>query len=320
MPPILRAAPPTSASPRGRSAIDFAAVMARKDRVVGDKRAGLDSWLRDMTNCTVIDGHARFVSPHAVEVGGDTLEADEIFINVGGRAVIPDFPGVDQVRTLTNTTLLELDRLPRHLVDRRRQLYRARVRPDFPAARRRGHGDRKGAAPGRPRGPEDVSDAIQAILEAEGIAIRLRRRMHPLRAHAEPISRSASIAQRRARRCRLACAACRRPAAEHRRSRASTRRASRSTRAAISSVDDELQTSVPHIWALGDCNGRGAFTHTAYNDFEIAAANLFDGAAAQGERPHSRLCALFDPPLGRVGMTETEARRKASRPRRHGGR
>ncbi len=75
-------------------------------------------------------------------------------------------------------------------------------------------------------------------------------------------------------------------------------------------VDDELRTSVPHIWALGDCNGRGAFTHTAYNDYEIVAANLLDGANRKVTDRIPVYALYVDPPLGRVGMTETEARAK----------
>ena len=122
-----------SAGPVG---VDFAAVMARKDKVVGNSRSGLEAWLRGMANCTLIEGHARFLSPTTVRVGDDVLEAERFFINVGCRAIVPDFPGIDQVRTLTNTTLLELDALPRASRHRRRKLHRPRVRADFPPLRR----------------------------------------------------------------------------------------------------------------------------------------------------------------------------------------
>ena len=292
----------------GPVAVDFAAVMARKDRVVGDKRAGLESWLRDMKNCTVIDGHARFVSPHAVEVGGDTIEADQVFINVGARAVIPDFPGVDQVRTLTNTTLLELDRLPRHLVI----VGGSYIGLEFAQIFRR-----LGAevtviekAPRLvPREDPEVSDAIQAILEAEGVAIRLHAECIRFAPHGDDIEAGVDCqsGDPAVIGSHVLLAVGRRPNTDDLGLEAAG--VERDAQGYIV-VDDELRTSVPHIWALGDCNGRGAFTHTSYNDYEIVAANLLDGAQRKVTDRIPVYALYVDPPLGRVGMTETEARAK----------
>ncbi len=292
----------------GPVAVDFAAVMARKDRVVGGKRSGLESWLRDTKNCTVIHGHARFVSPHAVEVGGDTIEAGQIFIDVGARAVIPDFPGVDQVRALTNTTLLELDRLPRHLV----VVGGSYIGLEFAQIFRR-----LGAevtviekAPRLvPREDPEVSDAIQAILEAEGVAIRLDAeciRFAPRGADVE-VGVDCQSGDPAEVGSHVLIAVGRRPNTDDLGLEAAG--------VAVDAhgyvvVDDTLRTSVPHIWALGDCNGRGAFTHTSYNDFEIVAANLLDGAERKVTDRIPVYALYVDPPLGRVGMTETEARAK----------
>ena len=294
-----------SAGPVG---VDFAAVMARKDRVVGKSRASVEGWLSGMANCTVFRGHARFLSRTTVEVGGDALEAERFFINVGCRAVIPDFPGIDQVRTLTNTSLLELDALPRHLVI----VGGSYVGLEFAQVFRR-LGAAVTVVEKAPRlisrEDEEVSDAIREILEAEGVSVRC---------DAECISfasRGADVAvgvnctsgDPEVVGSHVLLAVGRRPntddlgldaAGVHTDARG------------FIVVDDGLRTNVSHIWALGDCNRRGAFTHTSYNDFEIAAANLFDGATRKVSDRIPAYALYIDPPLGRVGMTEAEARAK----------
>ena len=236
------------------------------------------------------------------------LEAERFFINVGCRAIAPDFPGRDQVRTLTSTTLLELDALPPRLVI----VGGSYIGLEFAQIFRR-FGSAVTVVEKMPRliarEDEGVSDAIREALEAEGIEIRLRRRMHQLRAARSGDRRRRQLRGRRTRRGRLARAARRRPPAEHRRPRA--RGGGRQGRRAwLHPVDDGLRTSVPHIWALGDCNGRGAFTHTSYNDYEIVAANLLDGAQRKVSDRIPVYALYVDPPLGRVGLTEAEARAK----------
>ncbi len=292
----------------GPVTVDFAAVMARKDRVVGDKRSGLESWLRDTKACTVIHGQARFVSPHAVEVGGETLEAGQVFINVGARAVIPDFPGVDKVYTLTNATLLELDRLPRHLV----VVGGSYIGLEFAQIFRR-LGAEVTVIEKSPRlvarEDSEVSDAIQAILEAEGIAIRRHAECIRFAPHGADIevgvdchSGDPTVVG-----SHVLLAVGRRPNTDDLGLEAAG--VELDERGYIV-VDNSLRTSVPHIWALGDCNGRGAFTHTSYNDFEIVAANLLDGAERKVTNRIPVYALYVDPPLGRVGMTEAEARAK----------
>ena len=288
--------------------VNFAAVMARTNRVVGERRAGLESWLRGIANCTLVEGHARFVSAHAVEVAGETLEADWIFIDVGARAAIPDFPGVDRVRTLTNSTLLELDALPRHLVIvggsyiglEFAQIFR-RLGSDVTVVEK---------APRLvAREDADVSDAIRDILEAEGIAVRCEAgciRFTPRGADVE-VGIDCQSGEPAVVGSHVLLAVGRRPNTDDLGLGAAG--------VAVDSrgyivVDDELRTGVPHIWALGDCNGRGAFTHTAYNDHEIVAANLFDGARRRVTDRIPVYALYVDPPLGRVGMTEAEAKAK----------
>ena len=292
-----------SAGPVG---VDFAAVMARKDTVVGNSRSHLENWLKGMANCSLIEGHARFLSPTTVQVGDDVLEAGQVFINVGCRAVAPDFPGLDQVRTLNNTTLLELDALPERLVI----VGGSYIGLEFAQIFRR-FGAEVTVVEKTPRliGREDpeVSDAIREILEAEGIAIRC---------DAECISfarRGADIAvgvncttgEPEVVGSHVLLAVGRRPnTGDLGLEAAGVKLDARG----YVVVDDGLRTNVPHIFALGDCNGRGAFTHTAYNDFEIAAANLLDGAGRKVSDRIPVYALYIDPPLGRVGLTEAAAR------------
>jgi pyruvate/2-oxoglutarate dehydrogenase complex dihydrolipoamide dehydrogenase (E3) component len=294
-----------SAGPVG---VNFAAVMARMKRIVGEKRAGLESWLGSMANCKVVEGHARFVSPHAIEVAGETLEADWVFINVGARAAVPVFPGIDQVRAQTNSTLLELHTLPRHLAI----VGGSYIGLEFAQIFRRLGADVtviEKAPRLVAREDPDISDAIRGILEVEGITVRCDAECIRLAARGADVEVGVT--------CRsgepfvvgshVLVAVGRRPNTDDLGLDAAG--------VAVDAggyivVDDELRTSVPHIWALGDCNGRGAFTHTAYNDHEIVAGNLFDGARRRVTDRIPVYALYVDPPLGRVGLTEAEAKAK----------
>ncbi len=292
----------------GPVGVNFAAVMSRMNSIVGEKRAGLESWLESIANCRVIEGHARFVSPNAIEVAGETLEADRLFINVGGRAAIPNFQGIDQVRALTNSTLLQLDALPRHLAIvggsyiglEFAQLFRrlgAAVTVIEKAPRLVSRED------------ADVSDAIRGILEAEGVTVRCNAeciRFTPHGADVE-VGVDCESGEPVVVGSHVLVAVGRRPNTDDLGLDAAG--VAVDERGYIL-VDDELRTSVPHIWALGDCNGRGAFTHTAYNDYEIVAENLFDSARRRVTDRIPVYALYVDPPLGRVGLTEAEAKAK----------
>jgi len=292
----------------GPVGVDFASVMARMDRVVDEKRAGLKSWLGGMANCTVVEGHARFTSPHAIEVGGETLEADMVFLDVGARATVPDFPGLDRIRPLTNSSLLELDALPRHLVI----VGGSYIGLEFAQVFRR-FGAEVTVVEKAPRlvvrEDPDVSDAIRDILEADGITvrcgaecIRFARRGDDVEVGVNCQSGEPAVVGSHA-----LLAVGRRPNTDDLGLDAAG--VAVDARGYIV-VDDDLRTRVPHIWALGDCNGRGAFTHTSYNDYEIVAANLFDGAKRKATDRIPVYALYVDPPLGRVGMTEAEAKAK----------
>ena len=261
----------------------------------------------------VIRGHARFLSPTTIQVGDDVLEAERFFINVGGRAIVPDFPGRDQVRTLTNTTLLELDALPRRLV----VVGGSYVGLEFAQVFRRLGAEVtvvEKAARLVSREDEEVSDAIREILEAEGIEIRLESECIQFEPRGAEIAVGVNCmsGEPEVLGSHVLLAVGRRPNTDDLGLEAAGVKVDAHGYVV---VDESLKTNVPHIWALGDCNGRGAFTHTSYNDFEIAAANLLDGAARKVSDRIPVYALYVDPPLGRVGLTEAEARAKGHKVR-----
>jgi pyruvate/2-oxoglutarate dehydrogenase complex dihydrolipoamide dehydrogenase (E3) component len=286
--------------------VDMKRVKARADTVSGNARAGVERHLRGMKGCTVIEGHARFEASDRIRVAGDVLTAPRIFVNVGGRASVPPFPGVDSVPFLTNTTILALDELPAHLV----VVGGSYVGLEFAQMYRR-----FGAAvtvvekSDRLVGREDpeVSDEIRVILEKEGINVRTDAECITLARHDRGVTVGVTCTkgEPEVNGSHVLLAVGRRPNTDALGLDAAG--VATDERGYIT-VDEGLASSVPGVWALGDCNGRGAFTHTAYNDFEIVAANLLDG---ENRRVSSRIPAYalyIDPPLGRVGMTETQAR------------
>jgi pyruvate/2-oxoglutarate dehydrogenase complex dihydrolipoamide dehydrogenase (E3) component len=295
----------------GAVSVDMKTVKARKDVILLKSRNSVEGWLRGMENCTVYDGHARFESANTVRVGDELLSADQFFINAGGRAFVPDLPGVDEVPYLTNVSLLELDTLPRHLVI----VGGSYVGLEFGQIFRR-FGSEVTIVEKGPRlihrEDEDVSANIKEILEKEGIKIRLNAECIHLAKHGDDIAvgvncdedGSASIGSH------VLLAVGRVPNTDD---LGLDKAGVKQDEHGFIVVDDQLRTNVPGIWAIGDCNGKGAFTHTAYNDFEIVAANLLDN---DPRRVSDRItvCGLYiDPPLGRIGMTE-EAVRKSGRP------
>ncbi len=290
----------------GPVGVDMRQVKARKDRVAGASRAGLEAWLAGMERCTLYRRHARFETARSVRVGDELLAADRIFINSGGRAMVPDMPGIDRVDYLTNTSILELDRLPQHLV----VVGGSYVGLEFAQMFRRFGSAVTIVEKGSrliQREDADVSDAIREILEGEGIAIRLGAECIGFEPRGDQISVGvdcvAGAPQVPGSHVLLAVG--RRPNTDD----LGLEKAGVETDGrGYVVVDDQLRASVPGIWALGDCNGRGAFTHTAYNDFEIVAANLLDDDSRRVGDRITTYALYIDPPLGRVGMSEAEVR------------
>jgi pyruvate/2-oxoglutarate dehydrogenase complex dihydrolipoamide dehydrogenase (E3) component len=291
----------------GPVSVDFARVMARKEKVRLDARKGVETWLKRMTNCTVFEGHARFESPTEIRVGDDLISGEQVFLNVGGRAAIPDFPGVNDVPCLTNSSIMDLGHLPRHLV----VIGGSYVGLEFAQMFRR-FGSEVTVIEKGPRliarEDPDVSDAIRAILENEGIRIRLdaecirfARQKDGVAADVDCTSGAPEVVG-----SDVLLATGRRPNTDD---LGLDKAGVKTDGRGYIEVDDFLRTSAPHIFALGDCNGRGAFTHTSYNDFEIVAANLLDNDPRRVSDRIQAYALYVDPPLGRAGMTETEARK-----------
>jgi pyruvate/2-oxoglutarate dehydrogenase complex dihydrolipoamide dehydrogenase (E3) component len=262
--------------------------------------------LRNNPNITVYKGHACFISAREVSVDGVTLVAPRIFINVGGRALMPQIPGLKEVSHLTNSSILDLEVQPSHLVI----IGGSYIGLEFAQIYRR-FGSRVSvlelAQRLIPREDEDVSKAVADILAGEGIdirlgvnALRVSKRGQDIEVGFEAGGKTHSIIG-----SQLLIAVGRRPNTDD----LGLDKVGVLTDAkGFIRVDDQLRTNVPGIWALGDCNGRGAFTHTSWNDFEIVAANLLDNDPRSVRDRIVAYNLYTDPPLGRAGMTETEVR------------
>ena len=289
--------------------VDMAEVKKRKDSVVRHSTDGLTRWLGETSGLTMIQGHARFEGPKTIRVGDRLLEAKQIFINVGGRALVPDMPGVAEVPYLNNSTIMHVDFLPEHLII----VGGSYVGLEFAQMYRR-FGSRVTVVEMGPRlisrEDEDVSAAIQAILEAEGIAFRLNAKCVAFERHGDGVVVNISCDEepREIAGTHVLLAVGRVPNTDD---LGLDKAGIAADARGYITVDDQLRTNVPGIWALGDVNGRGAFTHTSYNDYEIVAANLLDGDSRRVSDRIGTYALFIDPPLGRAGMTEKEVRAAA---------
>ncbi|CAN5585504.1 FAD-containing oxidoreductase [soil metagenome] len=299
---------------QGEVAVDMKAVKARKDQVSGASRTGVEKMLRTMENCSVYTGHARFESATTIRVSNeanDLLEAPKIFLNVGARAAVPELPGIDQIDYLTNTSMLALDTLPKHLVI----IGGSYIGIEFGQMYRR-FGSEVTIIEKGPRlvahEDEDISAAIKEILEKEGIHIRLNAEcIHFRKDASDPeqpniVGTTCTAAEPEIRGSHVLLAIGRKPNTDD---LALDKAGVVVDQHGYITIDDHLRTNVPGIFALGDCNGKGGFTHTSYNDFEIAAANLIDNDPRKVSDRISCYAMYCDPPLGRIGMTEAQVRK-----------
>ena len=288
--------------------MDMKAVKARKDAIVRVSNEGVEGSLRTLDGCRVYVGHARFVGPKRVAVGDEALEADQIFINVGGRAAVPSVPGLNSVPYLNNVSMMEVDFLPDHLVIlggsyvglEFGQMYR-RFGSEVTIIQREAHVI--------PREDEDVSVAIRGILEAEGVRIVTDAKVASVatRSGGVVVGLSSDGGVTGVSGSHLLAATGRRPNTDDLGLDAAGIEADPQ---GFIKVDQHLQTNVPGVFAMGDCNGHGAFTHTSYNDYEIVAANLLDGDPRRVDDRITTYGLFIDPPLGRAGMTEREVRQR----------
>lgn len=288
----------------GDVTVDMTKVKARKDGIVRGDREGVEGWLEGMPGCTLIRGHARFIDSHTLQVDDQVLSADRIFLNVGGRAVAPAIPGLDDVEYMTNVGVLELDSVPEHLVI----IGGSYIGLEFAQMYRRFGAEVTVIERGRrlaSREDDDVCAAIKEILEKDGITIHLGADDIRVSADGQNISVHTSADGPTVTGSHLLVATGRTPNTDDLGLEA----------AGVDTdghgyivVDDQLRTSVEHIWAMGDCNGKGAFTHTSYNDFEIVAANLLDNEPRRVSDRIPTYALYIDPPLGRAGMTVAQVR------------
>src|SRR5260221_4234218 len=287
--------------------VDMKRVKARKDEVSKQSRVGLEDWLEHMENCTVYRGHARFDSTHEVSVGAERLRAEKIFINVGGRALVPDMPGIGEIDFLTNSSMMSVDFLPKHLI----VVGGSYIGLEFGQMFRR-FGSEVTLIEMGPRligrEDEDVSTAVREIVEHEGVKVRLNSKCISFAKCGDEIVANVDCTDDapQVQGTHVLLAVGRRPNTDD----------LGLDRAGIAVderghivVDDELRTSVPGIWALGDCNGKGAVTHTSYNDAEIVIANVLENDPRRVSDRITAYALYVDPPLGRAGMTEAEIRK-----------
>jgi pyruvate/2-oxoglutarate dehydrogenase complex dihydrolipoamide dehydrogenase (E3) component len=308
---LARQAADFGVSVNGDISVDMPRVKARKDEISGASNQGVTDWLTGMENVDLIRGHARFVGAHSVEVNGDVLEADRIFINVGGRARVPDWDGLDEVSYFTNSTIMDVDFLPEHLII----IGGSYIGLEFAQMYRRFGSEvtvveMNDRIVGRE--DDDVSDTIKEILEGEGVRFRLQADCIEARATDKGIAVRVNCddGPEEVEGSHLLIAVGRVPNTDD---LGLEEAGIESNDFGYIDVDEHLCTNVPGVWAIGDVNGRGAFTHTSYNDYEIVAANLFDND--ERKVTDRILCyGLFiDPPLGRIGMTEKEVRASGRR-------
>jgi pyruvate/2-oxoglutarate dehydrogenase complex dihydrolipoamide dehydrogenase (E3) component len=307
---IVRRASEYGVVPAGSPAVNMERVKARKDRIVDDSRASVENWMQGLENATVYRGHARFSGAQAVDVNGEELRADKIFVDVGGRPLVPVMPGLRSVSYLTNVTMMDLDVVPEHLIviggsyvglefAQMFSRFGSRVTVVEMGSRLVAHED------------VDVSECIREFLNAEGIAVRLGAKCISLHQANDGLSAGLDCKEGEPNEhgSHLLLAVGRVPNTDDLGLEVA---GIETDERGYIQVDDGLQTSNPHVWALGDCNGKGAFTHTSYNDYEIVADNLLANA---GRKYTDRIpvYALYtDPPLGRVGMNEAAIKKSGA--------
>lgn len=291
---------------KGAVSVDMKKVKERKDDVAGRSNHEVPGWMKKIPNLTVFKGHASFEGPHTVNVGDESLEADKIFINVGARAFVPPMPGLNGVSYLTNSSMMHVDFLPQHLI----VIGGSYIGLEFGQMYRRFGSEVTIVEKGSrliQRDDEDVSETVREILENEGINMRLNAECMATEKLGDKIKVKLDCdkGDKAVTGSHLLLAVGRVPNTHD----LGLEKAGIDTdERGYIQVDDQLRTSIPGVWALGDCNGKGAFTHTSYNDFEIVAANLFDDDRRRVSDRIPCYGLYIDPPLGRAGMTEAQVR------------
>jgi pyruvate/2-oxoglutarate dehydrogenase complex dihydrolipoamide dehydrogenase (E3) component len=286
--------------------VDLPAVVARKNQVVQNARTSIQKRIDSRPNIRLVRGPARFIAPHQVQVGAEVFESQKIFINTGTRPAVPQIPGLDTVPFLTNATVMELQAVPEHLL----VLGGGYIGLEFGQMFRRfgsrvtiiHNGERI-----LPREDPDVVSALQTALEAEGIVLRMNVETKRVENRSGAIGLTLESGGRgeTLQGSHLLVATGRKPNTED--LGLETAGVLTGSRGYIK-VNGRLETNVPGIWALGDVKGGPAFTHISYNDYQIAYANIVDGKNLSIENRYLPYALFTDPQLGRVGITESDAR------------
>ncbi|MCH7564947.1 MAG: FAD-containing oxidoreductase [Gemmatimonadetes bacterium] len=290
----------------GAIEVDMKSVKARKDEIVRGSNEGVENWLKNMPNLTVYEGHGRFESANSIRVNDDLLEAEKIFVNVGTRAFVPDMPGLDSVDYLTNSGMMEVDFLPEHLI----VIGGSYIGLEFAQMYRR-FGSRVTIVETLDRlisrDDDDVSEAVKEILESEGVEIRLNAECIEVAQRGDQVVVGMECREdpKEVVGSHLLLAVGRTPNTDD---LGLDKAGVETDGRGYITVDDQLRSNVPHIWVMGDAHGRGAFTHTSYNDYEIIAANLLDNDPRRVSDRITAYALYVDPPLGRAGLTEREVR------------
>ena len=287
--------------------VDMQRVKARAHAVASSASRNVEKWLKSVANLTVLEGHARFESPATVRVDGEVLEAAQIFINVGGRALVPPLPGLEQIDVLTNSTMMEIDFLPEHLII----IGGSYIGLEFGQMYRRFGAEVTIVEKGPrliAREDADISQGVLDILRNEGVNVELGAECMTVEKRGGKIAvkLDCGSGSREVTGSHLLLAVGRVPNTDD---LGLAQAGVRTDARGYIEVDDGLRTSAPNIWAIGDCNGRGAFTHTSYNDYEIVADNLLEGAHRSVKDRIAAYGLFIDPPLGRAGLTEAEIRK-----------
>ncbi len=298
----------------GEVSVDMAAVRARKRRVVDDFSEGGRRGLEERDGVELLFGTAAFTGPRELVVrmndgGEQRLSADHVFLDTGSHTLVPDIPGLAEVPWLDNATLTELDAVPEHLLvigggfiglEFAQMFLRFGARVTVVEA-----GERLVA-----REDEDVSAALRDILEEDGAEVRTSTSLQRVAPGAEGgvvASLDGPGGAAEVWGSHLLLAVGRRP---NTRELGLEAAGVETDERGYIRVDPRLRTSAPGVWALGEVNGGPPFTHAAYDDYRVVRANLLEGGDATTEGRLVPYALFTDPALGRVGMTEAEARGK----------
>jgi pyruvate/2-oxoglutarate dehydrogenase complex dihydrolipoamide dehydrogenase (E3) component len=295
----------------GPVSVDLPHVVARKDHVVSQSRSGQSRKVQERKTLHLYGGHGRFIGPHAIRVGEGVLESERIFIDTGTRPDVPELDGLRDVDFLDNAGIMRLTEVPEHLL----VLGGGYIGMEFGQMFRR-FGSRvtvvQRPAQILPHEDADVAHALQQALEGEGLRFLLGATTTRVEKEQGGVALSVEVkgTTETVRGSHLLVATGRRPNTDD---LGLPEAGVQTDQRGFIRVNNRLETSVPGIWALGDVKGGPAFTHISFNDYQIVYANLIEGKVLTTDNRPVPYAVFTDPQLGRVGLTEREARAQGRR-------